>query len=199
MFFQVSLRCYTKIKATLKLKSDSKPISRPKRPLSYAALATVENELNRLQQAGVIQPINYSSWAALIVMVKKANGKVHLCAIFSTGLNDALEDLFRKLNGGTCFAKLDLADANLKMEVDEDSKNLLKMNTHTQRPISILPPSIWRQVSTSNFSINNGYNAHRIARCFRLHWWHHYYRHNPRGTSAPLNLCWIESNNMDFA
>ena len=121
--FQEGLGCCTKVKATLKLKFDSKPIFRPKRPVPYAALATVENELNRLQQAGVIQPINYSSWAAPIVMVKKANGKVCLCAGFSTGLNDALdihqyplpasEDLFTKLNGGTCFAKLDLADAYL--------------------------------------------------------------------------------------
>ena len=113
---------------------------RPKHPIPYAALATLENELNRLQQAGVIQPTNYSSWAAPIVMVKKANGKVRLCADFSTGLNDALdihlypqtapEDLFTKLNGGTCFAKLDLADAYQQMEIDEDSKNLLTINTH---------------------------------------------------------------------
>ena len=82
--FQEGLGCCTKVKATLKLKSDSKPIFRPKRPVPYAALATVENEINRLQQGGVIQPINYSSWAAPIVMVKKANGKVRLCADFST-------------------------------------------------------------------------------------------------------------------
>lgn len=138
--FQEGLGCCTKVKATLKLKSDTKPIFRPKRPVPYAALATVEEELNRLQQAGVIQPTNYSSWAAPIVMVKKANGKVRLCADFSTGLNDALdihqyplpapEDLFTKLNGGTCFAKLDLADAYFQIEVDEDSKNLLTINTH---------------------------------------------------------------------
>ena len=138
--FQEGLGCCTKVKATLKLKSDSKSIFRSKRPVQYAALSTVENEQNRLQQAGVIQPINYSSWAATIVMVKKANGKVRLCADFSTGLNDALdvhqyplpepEDLFTKLNGGTCFAKLDLADAYLQMEVDEDSNNLLTKNTH---------------------------------------------------------------------
>ena len=83
---------------------------------------------NRLQQAGVIQPINYSSWAAPIVMVKKANGKVRLCADFSTGLKDAQdihqyplpasEDLFTKLSDRTCFAKLDLVDAYLQMEVD---------------------------------------------------------------------------------
>ena len=177
MFFQEGPGCCSKVKATLKLKSDSKPIFRPERPVPYAALATVENELSHLQLVGIIQHINYLSWAAPIVMVKKANGKVRVCADFSTGLNDALdihqyslpalEDFFTKINGGTCFAKLDLADAYLQMEVDEDFKTFLSSNT--QGPISISLPSIWCQVSTSNFSTNNGYNSHRIARSFRLH------------------------------
>ena len=41
--------CFTKIKAT-KLKADSKPIFRPKRPVSYAALNIVEKELDRLKK-----------------------------------------------------------------------------------------------------------------------------------------------------
>ena len=49
-----------KIKATLKLKADSKPIFRPKRPVSYAALNIVKKELDHLQEAGVIKPTNYS-------------------------------------------------------------------------------------------------------------------------------------------
>ena len=137
--FQEGLGCCIKVKAILKLKSDTKPIFRPKRLVPYAALSTVENKLNRLQNAGVIQPTNCSSWAAPIVMVKKANGKVRLWADFSTGLNDAFdihqyplpapEDLISKLNGGTGFVKLDVVDAYLQME-HEDSKNLLTINTH---------------------------------------------------------------------
>lgn len=65
-----------------------KPVFRPKRPVLFDALDIVIKELNRLQQAGVIQPINYSAWAALIVVVKKANGKVRICADYSAGLNE---------------------------------------------------------------------------------------------------------------
>ncbi|GAA51908.1 hypothetical protein CLF_106999 [Clonorchis sinensis] len=138
--FQSGLGCCTKTKASLKLQPGSTPIFRPKRPVPFAALATVENELFRLQQSGVIQPVNYSSWAAPIVVIKKANGKVRICADYSTGLNAVLgshqyplpvpEDLFTKLNGGKCFAKLDLADAYLQIEVSDDSKELLTINTH---------------------------------------------------------------------
>lgn len=38
----------------------SKPVFRPKHPVPYMTLATMEKELNHLQQAGVIQSINYS-------------------------------------------------------------------------------------------------------------------------------------------
>ena len=138
--FREDLGCCMKIKATLKLKADSKPIFRPKRPVSYAALNKFEKELNHLQEAGVIEPTNYSRWAAPIVVVRKANGKVCICADYSTGLNNALdthqyplpipEDLFAKLNRGICFAKIDFSDAFLQLEVDEDSKELLTINTH---------------------------------------------------------------------
>lgn len=38
--------------------------------------------------------------------------------------------LVYKFNGGTCFSKIDAADAYLQMEVDGESKNLLTANTH---------------------------------------------------------------------
>lgn len=40
------------------------------------------------------------------------------------------EDLFTKLNGGIYFAKPDLAYAYLQMEIDEESKNFLTINTY---------------------------------------------------------------------
>ena len=65
---------------------------------------------------------------------------MRICADYSTGLNAALdshhyplpipEDLFTQLNGGTCFAKIDFADAYLQVEVDSASRDLLTINTH---------------------------------------------------------------------
>ncbi|CAH8498480.1 unnamed protein product [Schistosoma intercalatum] len=161
--FQNSLGHCTKMKAHLPVKPDAIPIFRPRRPVPYAALELVDQELNRLQQAGVIRPVNYSAWAAPIVVIKKANGTIRICADFSTGLNAALdvyqyplpvpEDLFAKLNGGTCFAKIDFSDAYLQVEVDEDSRELLTINTHrglfqyTRLPFGIkTAPAIFQQI-----------------------------------------------------
>ncbi|PIO73854.1 reverse transcriptase [Teladorsagia circumcincta] len=41
-----------------------------------------------------------------------------------------LNDIFAKLNGGKYFSQLDLAEAYLQMEVDEESRPLLTINTH---------------------------------------------------------------------
>ncbi|VDL98671.1 unnamed protein product [Schistocephalus solidus] len=40
------------------------------------------------------------------------------------------DDLFAKLNGGTCFAKLNLSDTFHQIEVGEESRELLAINTH---------------------------------------------------------------------
>ncbi|PIO72744.1 integrase core domain protein [Teladorsagia circumcincta] len=132
-------RCTT-TKATLMLKPDAVPIFKKKRPVPYANIAALDKEIDRLLAEDVLSPVTYSKWAAPIVVVKKANGTIRLCADYSTGLNDALmlhqhplptpDDVFTKLNGGTVFTQIDFADAYLQVEVDDASKELLTINTH---------------------------------------------------------------------
>ncbi|VDL98590.1 unnamed protein product [Schistocephalus solidus] len=129
------------MKVILRLQPNAKPVFQPKRPAPYAALTVVDQEIEHLQQVGVLQPVNCSARAAPIVAIKKATGKVRICANLSTSLNAALdthqyplpvpEDLFAKLNGGTCFKQLYLSDSYLQIEVAEESRELLTINTHS--------------------------------------------------------------------
>jgi hypothetical protein len=161
--FQPGLGHCTATKIVLRLLDDATPVFRPKRPVPYASMPMVDAELQRLEQQGVLTPVSYSAWAAPIVVVKKANGSIRICADFSTGLNAALEqhhyplpapeDLFTILNGGQVFAKLDLADAYLQLEVAPESRELLTINTHrglyqyTRLPFGIkTAPAIFQQV-----------------------------------------------------
>ncbi|KAA3677466.1 uncharacterized protein DEA37_0014526 [Paragonimus westermani] len=130
----------TKGKAQLFIEPGSRPVFCPKRPVPYSTTAALEAELDRLEAIGVLSKVNYSSWAAPVVTVKKANGSIRLCGDFSTGLNKALqthqyplsvpEDLFTRLNGGKIFSKIDFSDAYLQVEVDDSCKDLLTINTH---------------------------------------------------------------------
>ena len=63
------------------------------------------------------------------------------------------EDIFTILNGGTCFAKLDLTEAYLKVEVSAASRELLTINTHhglfqyTRLPFGVkTAPTIFQQI-----------------------------------------------------
>uniref|UniRef100_A0A7I4XT76 RNA-directed DNA polymerase n=1 Tax=Haemonchus contortus TaxID=6289 RepID=A0A7I4XT76_HAECO len=169
-------RC-TKTKATLYLKPDAHPVFIKKRPVPYAAIPLLDAEIDRLVAQNVISAVDHSQWAAPIVVVRKANGSIRLCADFSTGLNDALllhrhplptaEDVFTKLNGGTVFSQIDFADAYLQVEVDDDSKELLTINTHrglyryNRLPFGVKSaPGIFQQIIDSMISGLNGVAAY---------------------------------------
>uniref|UniRef100_A0A183CHH4 RNA-directed DNA polymerase n=1 Tax=Globodera pallida TaxID=36090 RepID=A0A183CHH4_GLOPA len=138
--FEEGLGLCTKIKAHLTLNPTATPVFRRARPVPYSALPVVNGELERLEKMKVITPVEHTEWAAPILVVKKANGSARLCADFSTGLNDSLQlhqhplplpsDIFSKLNGGKYFSKVDLSDAYLQIELDEESKNLCTIATH---------------------------------------------------------------------
>ncbi|XP_039450654.1 uncharacterized protein K02A2.6-like [Culex pipiens pallens] len=129
-----------KTQVHLDLKPDAKPVFRQKRPVAYSMEAIVEDELQRLQDLGIITPVTYADWAAPIVVVRKPDRSIRICADYSTGLNNALEpnshplplpeDIFARMANCTIFANIDLSDAYLQVEVDEESRKLLVINTH---------------------------------------------------------------------
>lgn len=151
--FNPSLGLCTKTKISFTLKEACKPVFRPKRPVSYAMLSTVNEELDRLERLNIISRIDFSEWAAPIVVVRKSNGSIRICGDYSTGLNDRLlphqyplplpQDIFSKLANCTIFSQIDLSDAFLQLEVEESSRKLLTVNTHRGLyQYNRLPPGI---------------------------------------------------------
>ncbi|XP_064470026.1 uncharacterized protein K02A2.6-like [Ornithodoros turicata] len=132
-------RCQ-KVKVHVQLKDGASPKFFKPRPIPFALSSLVENDLERQCKNGVLTPVDYSDWATPIVVVPKPNGAVRVCGDFSVAINPQLditqyplprpEELFAKLNGGQKFSKLDLSEAYLQMELDEEAKKLLVINTH---------------------------------------------------------------------
>ena len=100
----------------------------------------MEQELEKLQNDGIIELISYSDLATLIVPAIKKNGNVRLCGDYKVTVNPVMcvdqyplpkiEDIFATLAGGKKFSKLDLTQANHHMELEEATQNLLVINTH---------------------------------------------------------------------
>ena len=110
------------------------------RSLPFALKEKVELELQKHEEQGIISPVTHSDWAAPIVPVMKQNGNVRICGDYRVTVNQAIkidsyplpriEELFAKLSGGKYFSKLDLSQAYLQLQLDDDSKKLVTVNTH---------------------------------------------------------------------
>ncbi|KII63511.1 Transposon Tf2-8 polyprotein [Thelohanellus kitauei] len=123
---------------------DATPISWRPRPVPLAIKESVENEIQRLVHDGVLEGVDPTTtpitWASPIVVAKKSNGNLRICGDFRVTINPYLkknnyplplfEELTAKLSGGIRFTVIDLKDAYLQMEVDEDSRELLVIATH---------------------------------------------------------------------
>ena len=128
------------MKATLILNDDATPKFCKPRKLPFALRPVIGDELDRLEKQGVIKKIPHSDWATPILVVRKTGGKVRICGDFKITINPVLktniyplplpEELFQSLNRGSKFSKINLADAYLQIELDEESKKLVVVNTH---------------------------------------------------------------------
>ena len=67
------------------------PAAQPKffkpRPVPYTLGEKVESKLDRLTQAGVLEKVPYSEWAATVVSVPKRDGGIRLCGDFKVTVN----------------------------------------------------------------------------------------------------------------
>ena len=94
----------------------------------------------RLQSKIIVEPVEYSEWAAPVVPVLKPDGSVRVCGDYKVTVNEVLhldnyptpctDDLHTKLTGGQFFTKLDLSHAYEQCCLDENSKKYTTINIH---------------------------------------------------------------------
>ena len=107
----------------------------------YAKRKKIEEELEHLTEEGIVEPIQFSEWAAPVVPVLMSDQEsIRLCGDFKMTVNQIakpdqypiprLEDLFATLAGGKTFTKLDMSQAYQQNELDEESKPCVGINMH---------------------------------------------------------------------
>jgi len=68
-----------KMKVHLNLKPSVQPVFLRSRQVPFQLRNKVENELDRMEQAGILKRVEASSWATPIVPVLKGDGSMRIC------------------------------------------------------------------------------------------------------------------------
>ena len=110
------------------------------RSVPFAIKDAVGQKLDRLESEGIIEKINHSDWGTPVVPVPKEGGTFLFCGDYKVTVNLALqvdqyplpkpEELFATLAGGKKFTTLDLSQAYLQLELDEESSKYTTINSH---------------------------------------------------------------------
>lgn len=161
--FKAGFGLIQNFEAKLVCKPNVRPTFYKARPVPFSMKPVVEQELKKLKENGIIEPISHSDWASCIVVVPKHNSdKVRICGDFKN-VNQCLktehyplpniEDLFQPLANGKVFTVLDISNAFQQLKVSEDSRPYLTVNTHlglfryTRLPFGISSaPSIYQSI-----------------------------------------------------
>ena len=110
------------------------------RAIPYAYRTMVNAELDSLVEQGILTPVQFAEWAALIVPVLKSDKKsVRICGDCKKTVHQVskvdrypipkIEDLLSSLAGGKSFSTLDMSQAYQQVLLDEPSKKLVVINT----------------------------------------------------------------------
>ena len=104
----------------------NKPVRQGLRRQPLSVLQTIDEQLDSMQQAGVIEPVQ-SEWASNIVIVRKKDGSARFCVDYR-GLNDRtakdsyplprIDDCLDTLAGASWFSTFDLRSGYHQVAVD---------------------------------------------------------------------------------
>ncbi|XP_049274258.1 uncharacterized protein K02A2.6-like [Rhipicephalus sanguineus] len=99
----------------------------------------MEEELDRLQKQGILEPTQHAEMATPLVWLRKKDGTFRVCGDYRSTVNAVVkktayplpktEEVFAKLRGGTTFSTLDLYKAYQQLRVDDETAELLTVNT----------------------------------------------------------------------
>ncbi|RUS81246.1 hypothetical protein EGW08_010988 [Elysia chlorotica] len=125
---------------TLHIQKDAIPKFCKARHPPYALRSAIEDELERLKNADIIEKVEFSDWATPIVPVLKKDKSVRICGDYKTTVNRVIhqdqhpipliDELAHKLAGGVKFSKLDFSNAYTQLNLNAESRKLTTINTH---------------------------------------------------------------------
>ena len=117
---------------------DARPIKQPPRRMAPHRRDMVESELEKMLQAGVIEP-SQGPWASPVVLVRKKDGTNRFCVDYrrlnGVTVKDAyplprVEDCLDTMAGAAWFSSMDLASGYWQLDVKEEDREKTAFTTH---------------------------------------------------------------------
>uniref|UniRef100_A0A5S6QCJ0 Reverse transcriptase domain-containing protein n=1 Tax=Trichuris muris TaxID=70415 RepID=A0A5S6QCJ0_TRIMR len=125
---------------TLHVDGSVPPIQMSARRVPFALKDRISQEIDRLVEQDILDPVQHAEWTTPIVPTIKGDGSVSICGDYKCTVSKALQkdlyqipvvnDVLSMLKKGKIFAKLDLAQAYQQLPVDEASAKLQTIITH---------------------------------------------------------------------
>ena len=123
--FDNQLGCLNNMKANIAIIDNAQPQFKQARSVSYAVCTKVEEELERLQENGVKEPVEQSGWTAPLVTRIKPSGQARICGDLKITISKftkpdkypllRIKNVYKKLNSEENFTKFDLNNAFLQL------------------------------------------------------------------------------------
>ncbi|UYV66781.1 K02A2.6-like, partial [Cordylochernes scorpioides] len=130
--------CLKDVEINFNLIKDVTPVFYKARSLPFSLKNKVQNEIDRLVNSGILEPIVHANWAAPIVPVLKKDGSVRIGGDFRYTANKAIEldryPLHRSMRSFQNYLQApnfrrDLSQASLQVNLAEEAKVVVNINT----------------------------------------------------------------------
>lgn len=128
-----------RFKGEIILKENATPVFHKAYTVPFKLRERVSQEIDRLCSQGILKPIQFSEWASPVVIVNKGKD-IRMCIDCKVTINKYIEvqhypipridDIFASLAGCKYFCTLDLSGAYTQVQVSEQSRQYLTINTH---------------------------------------------------------------------
>ena len=126
-------------KHSIVLKENAKPVVHAPRRVPVALRSQLKEELQRMEQLGVISSVDEpTDWVNSMVVTKKPNGKLRVC-LDPRDLNQNIkrehyqipkrEEIYAEMANACIFSKLDASTAFWQVALDAESSKLTTFNT----------------------------------------------------------------------
>lgn len=128
------------IKLHIPIDKSVTPVVQHARRPPIALLGRIEEKLDHLEAADIIEKVNqYSDWVSPLVIIVKDSGDLRICVDMRVAnraikrehhLMPTIEDFLPRLKSAKYFSRLDIKDAFHQIELDELSRPITTFITH---------------------------------------------------------------------